>query len=200
MPKQYAQPFSVLQLLPERLEQPLHIKKPQKIFVNSVSDLFHSNVPDEYIVRVFEVMNCASWHTFQVLTKRPGRLRRMTAMLPWSPNICIGVSIESDLFAPRANAVRPIPTAVHMLSLEPLVGPLPSLDLRDIHWVIVGGESGPNARPCNPEWVRDLRDRCADAEVAFFFKQWGGRTAKGGGRLLDGRTWNQIPLARDIAL
>jgi protein gp37 len=196
MPKQYAQPFNVIQLLPDRVEQPLYLKAPKRIFVNSMSDLFHKDVPDEYILRVFEVMNRASWHTFQVLTKRPGRLRRMTAMLPWSSNICIGVSIESNLFTPRANAVRPLPHAIHMLSLEPLLGPLPSLDLTDIHWVICGGESGPNPRPCDPEWVRDLRDRCLDAGVAFFFKQWGGRTPKAGGRMLDGRTWDQFPMAR----
>ena len=147
MPAQYAQPFDVIQLLPDRLEQPIHIKKPQKIFVNSMSDLFHSKVPDEYIVRVFEVMNRAHWHTFQVLTKRPGRLRRMIPLLPWASNICIGVSIESDLFTPRANAVRPIPLAIRMLSLEPLLSALPSLNLDGIDWVIVGGRKRSQRSP-----------------------------------------------------
>lgn len=199
MPKQYAQPFNVIQLLPERLEQPLHIKAPKRIFVNSMSDLFHSDVPDEYILQVFEVMNRAHWHTFQILTKRPGRVRRMAAMLPWASNICMGVSIESDLFTPRANVIRPLPKAIRMVSLEPLLGALPLLNLASIDWVIVGGESGPTARPCDPAWVRDLRDRCVEAGVAFFFKQWGGRTSKGGGRLLDGRTWDQFPVAREGA-
>ncbi len=200
MPKQYAQPFNTIQLLPERLEQPLHLKKPQKIFVNSMSDLFHKEVPDEYILRVFEVMNRAHWHTFQVLTKRPGRLRRMTSMLPWSSNICIGVSIESDPFTPRADVVRSLPLSIRMLSLEPLLSALPSLNLEGIDWVITGGESGPNARPCDPEWVREIRDRCVEAGIAFFFKQWGGRTSKGGGRVLDGRTWDHFPVSREVTI
>ncbi len=194
MPKQYALPFSMVQLLPERLEQPLHIKTPKKIFVNSMGDLFHSEVPDEYILQVFEVMRRAHWHTFQILTKRVGRLRRLTPVLPWSPNMCIGVSIENDSLTPRADILRPIPLATHMLSCEPLLSALPSLDLTGIDWVIVGGESGPNARHCDPTWVRDLRDRCVDAGVAFFFKQWGGRTPKAGGRELDGREWSHFPV------
>lgn len=199
MPRQYAQPFNVIQLLPDHLEQPLYIKKPQKIFVNSMSDLFHSDVPDAFILQVFEVMNRAHWHTFQVLTKRPGRLRRMTSLLSWASNICIGVSIESDLFAPRADVVRPIPKSIRMLSLEPLLNALPSLDLTDIDWVITGGESGPNARPCDPKWVREIRDRCVEQGIAFFFKQWGGRTSKGGRRILDERTWDQFPVVRTVA-
>lgn len=199
MPKQYAQPFSAVQLLPERLEQPLHIKTPKKIFVNSMGDLFHSDVPDEYILRVFEVMNRASWHTFQVLTKRVGRLHRLAPTLPWSSNICIGVSIENDPLTARANVLRPIPLAMRMLSLEPLLGPLPSLDLTDIDWAVVGGESGPFARPCDPAWVRDIRDQCVEQGVAFFFKQWGGRTPKAHGRLLDGREWNHFPLMREVS-
>ncbi|MGB8346590.1 MAG: phage Gp37/Gp68 family protein [Ktedonobacteraceae bacterium] len=194
MPKQYAQPFSVIQLLPERLEDPLHIKTPQRIFVNSMSDLFHSRVPEDFIHQVFAIMNAANWHTFQILTKRPGRLRRLEASLAWAKNIGIGVSIENDLFTPRADALRPIRRAgFRFVSCEPLLGPLPSLNLDGIDWVITGGESGPHARPCDPDYVRDLRDRCLAAGVAFFHKQWGGRTPKAGGRLLDGRTWDEMP-------
>ena len=193
MPVQYAQPFSVIQLLPARLERPLRIKKPTVFFVNSMSDLFHSQVPDDYIKAVFDVMSRASWHTFQVLTKRVGRLRRLAPALPWPENVWMGVSIETDDLTPRADALREVPTSVRFLSCEPLLEPLPSLKLEGIHWLIVGGESGPDARPCQPEWVRDLRDRCLAAHIPFFFKQWGGRTAKAGGRLLDGQLWNQYP-------
>lgn len=193
MPKQYAKPFSEIQLLPERLEQPLHIKQPKMIFVNSMSDLFHSAVPDDYIQQVFDVMQRASWHTFQILTKRAGRLRRFGPQLEWAPNIWMGVSIENDMLTVRADALRAVPAAIRFLSCEPLLGPLPSLHLDRIHWVITGGESGPHARPCDPEWVRAIRDRCQAAGVAFFHKQWGGRTPKAGGRLLDGRTWDEFP-------
>jgi protein gp37 len=193
IPKQYAKPFSEIQLLPERLEQPLHIKQPKMIFVNSMSDLFHSQVPEEYIRQVFAVMQRASWHTFQILTKRAGRLRRLGPQLEWAPNIWMGVSIENDMLTVRGDALREVPAAVRFLSCEPLLGPLPSLHLDGIHWVITGGESGPYARPCSPEWVRDIRDRCQAAGVAFFHKQWGGRTPKAGGRLLDGRTWDEFP-------
>ncbi|MBA2679089.1 MAG: phage Gp37/Gp68 family protein [Ktedonobacteraceae bacterium] len=194
MPKQYAKPFTEVQFFPERLERVLKDKTPKKIFLNSMSDLFHKSIPDEYILWCFDIMRQAHWHTFQVLTKRVGRLRRLTPLIPWSANICIGVSIENDPLTARANVLRPIPFATHMLSCEPLLGPLPSLDLTGIDWVITGGESGPNARPCEVEWVRDLRDRCVEAGVAFFFKQWGGRTPKVGGRELDGRQWNHFPV------
>lgn len=194
MPAQYAKPFSEIQLLPQsRLEWPLGERKPQRIFVNSMSDLFHSQIPDEFIYRVFDIMRRAHWHTFQVLTKRPGRLRRMANMLEWTPNIWIGVSIEEDKLTPRANALREVPAYVRFLSCEPLLGPLPSLDLTSIHQVITGGESGPDARKCEIAWVRDIKDRCQEAGVAFFHKQWGGRTPKAGGRLLDGQTWDQMP-------
>jgi protein gp37 len=193
MPKQYAKPFSEIQLLPERLEQPLHIKQPKMIFVNSMSDLFHSQVPEEYIRQIFAIMQRASWHTFQILTKRVGRLRRIAPQLEWAPNIWMGVSIENDMLTVRADALREVPAAVRFLSCEPLLGPLPSLHLDGIQWVITGGESGPCARPCDPEWVRAIRDRCQAANVAFFHKQWGGRTPKAGGRLLDGRTWDEFP-------
>lgn len=194
MPKQYARPFSEIQLLPERLEQPLRMKQPRRIFVNSVSDLFHSDVPDDYIFQVFEVMRKAHWHTFQVLTKRAGRLRRLGRTLDWPANVWMGVSIEVDSLTPRADALREIAPAVRFVSCEPLLGPLPSLNLSGIDWVISGGESGPEARTCQPDWVRDLRDRCQAAGVSFFHKQWGGRTPKVGGRELDGRTWDEYPL------
>lgn len=191
--RQYALPFTEIQLMPERLEDPLHIKRPQMIFVNSMSDLFHSKVPDDYIFQVFETMRRADWHIFQVLTKRPGRLRRLGPHLSWPPNVWMGVSIETDRMMPRANALRAIPARIKFLSCEPLLGPLPSLNLDGLDWVITGGESGPGARPCDPDWVRDIRDRCLAQGVAFFHKQWGGRTPKAGGRLLDGRVWEEYP-------
>jgi protein gp37 len=193
MPKQYARPFAEVQLLPDRLTWPLHQLQPQRIFVDSMSDLFHHDVPDEYICQVFATMKAAHWHTFQVLTKRPGRLRRLGPLLEWSENIWIGTSIENDLVVKRADALRELPAAVRFLSCEPLLGPLPSLNLDGIHWVITGGESGLGARPCEVGWVRDLRDRCQARNVAFFHKQWGGRTPKAGGRELDGRTWDEFP-------
>jgi protein gp37 len=193
MPKQYALPFSHVQLLPERLEQPLHIKTPRKIFVDSMSDLFHSQVPEEYLRRVFEVMCQAHWHSFQVLTKRPARLARLAPALPWPKNIWIGTSVELDRLTPRIDLLRQVPTPNRFLSLEPLLGPLPSLSLDGIGWVITGGESGPDARPCHPDWVRAIRDQCISQEVAFFHKQWGGRTAKAGGDELDGRRWREFP-------
>lgn len=193
LPAQYARPFSDIQLLPERLDWPLHLKQPRLIFVDSMSDLFHSQIPEDFLRQVFSVMSRAHWHTFQVLTKRVGRLRRLAPTLTWAPNIWMGVSIECDMLTPRADALRTVPAAVRFLSCEPLLGPLPSLDLDGIDWLITGGESGPDARPCHPDWVRDLRDRCQAAGVAFFHKQWGGRTSKSGGRLLDGRTWDEMP-------
>jgi protein gp37 len=194
MPAQYARPFSEIQLLPDRLMQPLHQMRPKMIFVNSMSDLFHSQVPEDYIRRVFAVMQEAHWHTFQVLTKRAGRLRYLGPRLNWPPNVWMGVSIEEDRLVGRADALRAVAARVRFISAEPLLGPLPSLDLDGIHWLITGGESGKGARPCDPQWVRDLRDRCVEAGVAFFHKQWGGRTAKSGGRELDGRPWGDTPL------
>jgi protein gp37 len=173
MPVQYQKPFSEIQLLPQRLEDPLRIKKPQKIFVNSMSDLFHSQVPDDYIRACFDTMRRAHWHIFQILTKRVGRLRRLGPSLSWPANVWMGVSIETDDLTPRADALRQVPAAVRFLSCEPLLGPLPSLDLTGIHQVITGGESGAGARPCDPDWIRDIRDRCFDHHVAFFQKQMG---------------------------
>jgi len=186
-----------LTLQPHMLELPLRWKAPQTIFVNSMSDLFHEDVPFDYIHRVFDVMRRAYWHRFQVLTKRSERLAQLSARLPWEPNIWMGVSVESDRYRFRIDALRRTGAAIRFLSLEPLLGPLHDLDLRGIHWVIVGGESGPGARPIDPAWVRDLRDQCRRNTVAFFFKQWGGTNKKRTGRELDGRTWDEMPVARN---
>jgi protein gp37 len=189
----YEQGFD-LTLWPERLELPLRWRRPRRIFVNSMSDLFHEAVPVEYIRRVFDVMVRSDWHVFQILTKRPQRMARLALDLPWPPHIWAGTSVELDRYAWRANVyLRDVPATVRFVSAEPLLGPLPSLELDHLHWVITGGESGPNHRLCDRSWVRDLRDRCEAAGVAFFHKQWGGRTPKAGGRLLDDRTWDQLP-------
>jgi protein gp37 len=190
----YAQGFDVT-LQPHMLQLPLRWKKPQTIFVNSMSDLFHERVPQRYIDRVFEVMREAHWHRFQVLTKRADRLGSLNGALAWAPNIWMGVSVESDAYRERIDHLRATRARIKFLSLEPLLGPLPDLDLAGIDWVIVGGESGPGARPMNPEWVTDLRDQCWSAGVPFFFKQWGGKNKKKAGRQLDGRTWNEMPLS-----
>lgn len=193
--RNYANGFA-LTLQPHALELPLGWKKPQTIFVNSMSDLFHQDVPLPYIRRVFAVMARAHWHRFQVLTKRAGRLARLADGLDWAPNIWMGVSVESQKYRGRIDQLRGIGARVRFLSLEPLLGPLPGLDLGGIDWVIVGGESGPRARPMSPEWVADLRDQCLRAGVPFFFKQWGGTNKKKAGRLLEGRTWDQMPVVR----
>jgi protein gp37 len=184
-----------LTLRPERLDQPLRWRRPRMIFVNSMSDLFHERVPLTFIKRVFEVMGAADHHTFQVLTKRPGRMASVLEQIQPSPlpNVWLGTSIELDKFTWRVDHVRRTPASVRFLSCEPLLGPLPSLDLQDVDWLIVGGESGVRARPMDAQWAADLRDRCIEEGVAFFFKQWGGRTAKSGGRELDGRKWDQMP-------
>jgi len=176
------------------LELPLQWKKPQTVFVNSVSDLFHEKAPEEFILRVFDVMSQAYWHRFQVLTKRSGRLLELSDRIPWRPNVWMGVSVENKDYAFRIDHLRRTSAAVKFLSLEPLLGPLPDLDLTGIDWVIVGGESGPRARPMESQWVSDIRDRCLTARVPFFFKQWGGVNRKKTGRVLEGRTWNQMPL------
>lgn len=189
----YSQGFD-LKLWTERLELPLRWKRPRRIFVNSMSDLFHENVPDEFIRAVFNTMAKADWHTYQVLTKRPRRMASLAKTLPWPPHIWAGTSVELDRYAWRANdCLGTIPAAVRFVSAEPLLGPLPSLRLEHLHWVITGGESGREHRPCYQDWVRDLRDRCQTAGVAFFHKQWGGKTPKAGGRILDGRTWDEYP-------
>jgi protein gp37 len=177
----------------DRLELPLLWRKPQRVFVNSMSDLFHEQTPECFIGDVFETMARADWHQFQVLTKRSARLRTLAPSLPWPRNVWQGVSVENQKFLHRIDDLLTVPAAVRFLSLEPLLGPLPDLSLDGIHWVIVGGESGPKHRPVDPGWVREIRDQCVDAHVPFFFKQWGGKTAKAGGRTLDGRTWDQYP-------
>lgn len=238
-----------LTLHPDKLDEPLRWRKPRMVFVNSMSDLFHEEIPDEYIAQVFAVMACAPQHTFQVLTKRPERMRDL--LKSWRfckltmqaihdvarkvgisnafiiaeivnesfaelPNVWLGTSIENRRFVGRADVLRETPAAVRFVSAEPLLGPLvheegcldddgrsfwfdgysgPELDLAGIDWLIVGGESGPQHRHIDPEWVRDLRDACG-ADTAFFFKQWGGRTPKSGGRELDGRTWDEMPTVR----
>ena len=177
------------------LEAPLKWKKPRTIFVNSMSDLFHENVPVSFIRRVFEVMEQAVQHRFQILTKRSGRLAQLSDRLPWPPNIWMGVSIETGDYQFRVDDLRIARARVKFLSLEPLLGPLPDLEIDGIDWVIVGGESGPGARPMEMSWVVDIRDQCLRSGVPFFFKQWGGTNKKRAGRLLDGRTWDAMPLA-----
>jgi len=183
----------LLTLQPHMLEVPLRWRKPQRIFVNSMSDLFHQDVPLEYIQRVFDVMRRAHWHRFQVLTKRSERLAELNEKLTWAPNIWMGVSVESDDYCTRIDDLRVTHAHTKFLSLEPLLGPLHRLDLRGIDWVIVGGESGPRARPMEPAWAIDLRDQCRRAKVPFFFKQWGGRNKKQAGRIIDGETWDEMP-------
>ena len=217
----YEQGFD-LRLWPERLELPLRWRKPRLIFVNSMSDLFHPDVPTSFVAQVWDTMARADWHTFQVLTKRPERMPELLAQLglqdPPLGNLWIGTSIENRRFVGRADHLRRTPAAVRFISAEPLLGPLiapapyehlasewpdryrgPSLDLDRIDWLIAGGESGPGHRPVQLEWLRDLRDEADLAGTAFFFKQWGGRTPKAGGRELDGRTWDEMPPHRDVS-
>jgi len=182
-----------LTLHPDTLAEPLRWTTPRTIFVNSMSDLFHHEVPLDFIQQVFDVMQRAHWHRFQVLTKRAERLHELDPLLPWPANVWMGVSVENATYTYRIDLLRQTGAAIKFLSLEPLLAPLPNLDLSGIDWVIVGGESGPGARPMAVEWVRDIRDQCLSAGVAFFFKQWGGTVKKRTGRLLDGRTWDEMP-------
>lgn len=175
------------------LELPLRWRKPQMIFVNSMGDLFHENVPVEFILRVFEVMRQARWHRFQILTKRSRRLVELDPLLPWVPNIWMGVTVENRDCASRIDDLKKCGAAVRFLSLEPLLGPLPDLPLDGIDWVIVGGESGVGARPILPEWVTDIRDQCVKSGTPFFFKQWGGVNRKAAGRKLEDREWDEMP-------
>lgn len=179
------------------LNLPLTWKTPRKIFVNSMSDLFHKDIPFDFIEAVFHTMEKAHWHTFQILTKRSDRLLELSERLPWPRNVWQGVSVEDSRVLHRIEHLRQVPAQVRFLSIEPLIGPLPDLDLTGIHWVIVGGESGPGARPMRPEWVRAIRDQCVQKGVAFFFKQWGGVQKHRTGRLLDGRFWNEYPCFSD---
>jgi protein gp37 len=188
----YEQGFD-LRLWPERLHQPLKWKRPRLIFTNSMSDLFHEDVPDEFIGQVFEVMVEAKQHVFQVLTKRHKRLAELAPQLPWPTNVWMGVSIENKRWVRRADYLREVPAAVRFISAEPLLGRLDGLDLEGIDWLIAGGESGHGHRPVSEDWIVELRDRCCREEVAFYFKQWGGRYSKAGGRELRGREWSEMP-------
>ena len=194
----YAAGFSVA-LHEHMLKVPLSWKAPQTIFVNSMSDLFHKNVSVDFITRVFEVMNEANWHHFQILTKRSGRVLRLDRRLPWSDHIWMGVSVESAEYVHRMEDLRRTSAGIKFVSLEPLLGPLPDLDLSGIDWVIVGGESGVGARPMEEPWVTDIRDQCRKAGVPFFFKQWGGRNKRKAGRLLQGRTWDEMPTQASLS-
>lgn len=189
-----------LTLRPERLAQPLAWKRPRRIFVNSMSDLFHKDIPKAHIAAVFDTMEAADWHVYQVLTKRSSLLQKFINerynKKPTPPHMWFGVSVESEQTASRIAHLQKANASVRFLSIEPLIAPVGTLNLEGIDWVIVGGESGPHARPMEKHWVTDIRNQCLDARVAFFFKQWGGRSPKSGGRLLDGREWNQFPKAK----
>jgi protein gp37 len=180
-------------LQPQMLELPLRWKSPRRIFVNSMSDLFHEAVPIDYIQKVFAVMGRADWHQYQVLTKRSDRLLELSSELKWAAQIWMGVSVESEKYVSRIDDLRMTAAHVKFLSLEPLLGRLRKLNLRGIDWAIVGGESGPGARTVDPEWVTEIRDQCVASGVPFFFKQWGGVQKKKTGRTLEGRTWDQMP-------
>ncbi len=175
------------------LPLPLEWRKPRIIFVNSMSDLFHKDVPTEFIEKTFDVMRKASWHTFQVLTKRSDRFREIEDTITIPKNVWLGVSVECEDYLYRIDDLRATHPPVKFLSLEPLIGPLPGLIIEGIDWVIVGGESGPGARPMQEEWVTEIRDECLKSDVPFFFKQWGGVIKKRAGRVLEGRTWDQMP-------
>ncbi|MEV0972465.1 DUF5131 family protein [Microtetraspora glauca] len=177
----------------DALAQPYGWRTPRVVFVNSMSDLFHARVPIDFVRRVFTVISETPQHTYQVLTKRSSRLRKIASQLEWPANLWMGVSVESSEFLRRIDDLRAAPAHVRFLSCEPLLGPLPDMDLTGIDWVIAGGESGPGHRPLDPDWVTDIRDQCVQAGVPFFFKQWGGRTPKHGGRELDGRLWDEMP-------
>lgn len=172
---------------------PLQWRQPRTVFVNSMSDLFHADIPESFIAEIFQTMTDAHWHTFQVLTKRADRLAELSPRLPWSMNVWMGVSIESPRYVDRIHRLCGVPAAVRFLSVEPLLTRIPSFPLDGIDWVIVGGESGPGSRPMAEEWVREIRDRCVAQRVPFFFKQWGGVWKARTGRLLDGRTWDEMP-------
>ena len=188
----YTNGFSVT-LHEDALELPLKWKKPQTIFVNSMSDLFHEDIPLEFILHVFDIMRRADWHCFQILTKRSERLLELSPQLPWKSNIWMGVTVESNNYTYRIKHLKQTGAAVKFLSLEPLLSPIPNLQLNEIDWVIVGGESGPNARPMYKEWVIDIKNQCQIGKIPFFFKQWGGINKKKAGRELEGRIWSETP-------
>lgn len=180
-------------LQPDALEAPLSWTTPRFVFVNSMSDLFHEEVPLAYIQKVFDVMQRADWHVFQILTKRAERLAQLAPLLEWPANIWMGVSVESAKYTSRIRHLSTVPASIRFLSVEPLLGPIPDLPLKRIDWVILGGESGPGARRMESAWAEEIRDRCLAAKVPFFFKQWGGVWKKRTGRVLDGRTWDEMP-------
>lgn len=185
---------------PTVLNEPLRWRTPHLVFVNSMSDLFHQDVPLDFIKAVFATMQQAHWHTFQVLTKRAQRLAELSSLLDWPPNVWMGVSVESEAYLERIDYLRKTGAAIKFLSCEPLLGPLPNLPLDGIDWVIVGGESGPGARPMDAAWVRDIRDQCLAAGVPFFFKQWGDPRKDRTGRMLDGQLWEEMPLLNGAAV
>jgi protein gp37 len=191
-----------LTLRPDRIDQPLNWRRPRMIFVNSMSDLFHKDVPREFIDGVFDTMERADWHVFQLLTKRSSLMRSYLrvryARRPPPYHLWVGVSIENSTAKARVEHLRMSPASVRFLSIEPLIGPIGLIDLSGIHWVIAGGESGPGARPMHIDWAREIRNQCADRGVPFFFKQWGGIRPKSGGRDLDGREWNELPIASGV--
>lgn len=182
-----------LTLQHDKLDEPLHWRKPRLVFVNSMSDLFHEAIPLDYIREVFSTMEQTLRHTYQILTKRAERLAELAPLLPWPANVWVGVSVETDRYLTRIDALRTVPAAVRFLSVEPLLGAIPNMNLDGIGWVIVGGESGPKARPMAAEWVTDIRNQCQAAGIKFFFKQWGGKNKKAAGRELDGRIWDEMP-------
>ncbi len=188
----YTNGFSIT-LHEDALELPLKWKKPQTIFVNSMSDLFHEDIPIKFILRVFDIMRRAEWHCYQILTKRSDRMLELSPRLPWMSNIWMGVTVEEKNYTYRIEHLKRTGAKVKFLSLEPLLSPISNLQLEGIDWIIVGGESGPNARPMEKDWVIDIRNQCQSEKVPFFFKQWGGINKKKAGRELDGRIWNETP-------
>lgn len=190
--KKYSNAFN-LTLHPSNIEDPLEIKKPQTIFVCSMSDIFHKDVPDEFILKLFKVMNQAHWHTFQVLTKRAERISDLSNQINWTKNIWLGTTVENDTVTHRIEHLRNSGAYIKFLSVEPLLGPIPNMNLKGIDWVIVGGESGTNARPIQEDWVVDIKTQCELAKTSFFFKQWGGKNKKKAGRLLAGKLYDAMP-------
>jgi protein gp37 len=184
-------------LHPEAIEEPYQWRKPRVVFVNSMSDLFHEDIPAKYIQSIFEVMNNTPRHTYQILTKRSERLAELAPILNWSENIWMGVTVENNRYLHRVDHLRQVDAHIRFLSLEPLLGPLDELNLHGINWVIVGGESGPNARPIKEEWILTIKNKCVFSDVPFFFKQWGGFNKKKNGRMLEGRQWDELPDAKD---
>jgi len=176
-----------------QLEKPLKLKKPQMIFVNSMSDIFHSNIPDEYILKIFEIMNKASWHTFQVLTKRPERLEELKDKINWTDNIWLGTTIESNKYIDRVKFIKKTNAKIKFISFEPLIDNVKDVNIEGIDWVIVGGESGSRAREIKKEWIYEIKEKCDKLNIPFFFKQWGGKNKKKSGRLLDGKIYDEMP-------